>query len=135
MLMLFLRIRRPPRSTRTDTLFPYTTLFRSQAADRSQPEFDFDDDATPNASARKPAAKSSAPEAAAAAAVAVATQSTTATATAQTPEPAADKPEADKAPTTSQQRSEERRVGQACGRPCNSSGTKLHLKKKTTHNI
>src|SRR3546814_2920770 len=30
-------IRRPPRSTRTDTLFPYTTLFRSQAAaDASQ---------------------------------------------------------------------------------------------------
>src|SRR3546814_11055817 len=26
---LFLMIRRPPRSTRTDTLFPYTTLFRS----------------------------------------------------------------------------------------------------------
>src|SRR3546814_13592450 len=26
-------IRRPPRSTRTDTLFPYTTLFRSQPAD------------------------------------------------------------------------------------------------------
>src|SRR3546814_18742836 len=26
-------IRRPPRSTRTDTLFPYTTLFRSSAAD------------------------------------------------------------------------------------------------------
>src|SRR3546814_4502396 len=25
-------IRRPPRSTRTDTLFPYTTLFRSVAA-------------------------------------------------------------------------------------------------------
>src|SRR3546814_4195932 len=25
-------IRRPPRSTRTDTLFPYTTLFRSQVA-------------------------------------------------------------------------------------------------------
>src|SRR3546814_4464972 len=25
-------IRRPPRSTRTDTLFPYTTLFRSQHA-------------------------------------------------------------------------------------------------------
>src|SRR3546814_2760061 len=24
-------IRRPPRSTRTDTLFPYTTLFRSQS--------------------------------------------------------------------------------------------------------
>src|SRR3546814_17123398 len=26
-------IRRPPRSTRTDTLFPYTTLFRSRARD------------------------------------------------------------------------------------------------------
>src|SRR3546814_6754390 len=33
-------IRRPPRSTRTDTLFPYTTLFRSvltQVADRAEP--------------------------------------------------------------------------------------------------
>src|SRR3546814_20045740 len=29
LLMFFLMIRRPPRSTRTDTLFPYTTLFRS----------------------------------------------------------------------------------------------------------
>src|SRR3546814_15123906 len=28
--VFFLLIRRPPRSTRTDTLFPYTTLFRSQ---------------------------------------------------------------------------------------------------------
>src|SRR3546814_7318593 len=27
--VLFLMIRRPPRATRTDTLFPYTTLFRS----------------------------------------------------------------------------------------------------------
>src|SRR3546814_1281042 len=29
MVISFLMIRRPPRSTRTDTLFPYTTLFRS----------------------------------------------------------------------------------------------------------
>src|SRR3546814_3293500 len=29
LLVFFLMIRRPPRSTRTDTLFPYTTLFRS----------------------------------------------------------------------------------------------------------
>src|SRR3546814_8667125 len=29
MYFFFLMIRRPPRSTRTDTLFPYTTLFRS----------------------------------------------------------------------------------------------------------
>src|SRR3546814_16578731 len=28
-MCFFLMIRRPPRSTRTDTLFPYTTLFRS----------------------------------------------------------------------------------------------------------
>src|SRR3546814_4586900 len=41
-MFFFLRIRRPPRSTRTDTLFPYTTLFRSRfgrmrqdAADRA----------------------------------------------------------------------------------------------------
>src|SRR3546814_9963503 len=31
-LCVFLMIRRPPRSTRTDTLFPYTTLFRSESA-------------------------------------------------------------------------------------------------------
>src|SRR3546814_6451675 len=29
--VFFLMIRRPPRSTRTDTLFPYTTLFRSKS--------------------------------------------------------------------------------------------------------
>src|SRR3546814_1668658 len=29
-MVFFLMIRRPPRSTRTDTLFPYTTLFRSK---------------------------------------------------------------------------------------------------------
>src|SRR3546814_17624359 len=33
--IFFLMIRRPPRSTRTDTLFPYTTLFRSE--DRPRP--------------------------------------------------------------------------------------------------
>src|SRR3546814_8112219 len=30
-------IRRPPRSTRTDTLFPYTTLFRSEGGVRVKP--------------------------------------------------------------------------------------------------
>src|SRR3546814_19264544 len=34
MFFFFLMIRRPPRSTRTDTLFPYTTLFRSCASRR-----------------------------------------------------------------------------------------------------
>src|SRR3546814_343953 len=33
--IFFLMIRRPPRSTRTDTLFPYTTLFRSTGSGRS----------------------------------------------------------------------------------------------------
>src|SRR3546814_10469098 len=32
-----LMIRRPPRSTRTDTLFPYTTLFRSSSISRRWP--------------------------------------------------------------------------------------------------
>src|SRR3546814_6045522 len=32
--MFFVMIRRPPRLTRTDTLFPYTTLFRSDRARR-----------------------------------------------------------------------------------------------------
>src|SRR3546814_13744269 len=33
-----LYIRRPPRPTRTDTLFPYTTLFRSMRAERPKAE-------------------------------------------------------------------------------------------------
>src|SRR3546814_15078093 len=35
-LFFFFMIRRPPRSTRTDALFPYTTLFRSHRADLSR---------------------------------------------------------------------------------------------------
>src|SRR3546814_10201736 len=35
--------RRPPRSTRTDTLFPYTTLFRSSSvSEEMDPELDLD---------------------------------------------------------------------------------------------
>src|SRR3546814_10335703 len=36
-VFFFLLIRLPPRSTRTDTLLPYTTLFRSPAGRRPQP--------------------------------------------------------------------------------------------------
>src|SRR3546814_1577504 len=36
----FLMIRRPPRSTRTDTLFPYTTLFRSHRSERRRQDDD-----------------------------------------------------------------------------------------------
>src|SRR3546814_15070468 len=42
--IFFIMIRRPPRSTRTDTLFPYTTLFRSNTgriqAARGVPRFE-----------------------------------------------------------------------------------------------
>src|SRR3546814_13800029 len=37
-------IRRPPRSTRTDTLFPYTTLFRSPEASRDRTRDGGDDE-------------------------------------------------------------------------------------------
>src|SRR3546814_15995402 len=45
--MFFLMIRRPPRSTRTDTLFPYTTLFRSRkvVAEHRRRRLGFVDDA------------------------------------------------------------------------------------------
>src|SRR3546814_21155840 len=42
--VLFLRIRRPPRSTRTDTLFPSTTLFRSLVLAGCSPATDRDGD-------------------------------------------------------------------------------------------
>src|SRR3546814_9252196 len=48
-------IRRPPRSTRTDTLFPYTTLFRSEtllAALAAGEEWDRIHDRTPAGAAR-----------------------------------------------------------------------------------
>src|SRR3546814_12169676 len=44
--VFFLMIRRPPRSTRTDTLFPYTTLFRSEMT-RKAVGADFFDGKTP----------------------------------------------------------------------------------------
>src|SRR3546814_20369603 len=37
--LCFSMLRRPPRSTRTDTLLPYTTLFRSEAVLRPAPGF------------------------------------------------------------------------------------------------
>src|SRR3546814_1343603 len=50
-------IRRPPRSTRTDTLFPYTTLFRSVESPRSSDELPalFTTAFTPNETAATPA--------------------------------------------------------------------------------
>src|SRR3546814_4087506 len=37
-IFFVLMIRRPPRSTRTDTLFPYTTLFRSKTPPKTLPK-------------------------------------------------------------------------------------------------
>src|SRR3546814_15370317 len=37
-IFFFLMLRRPPRSTRTDTLFPYTTLFRSPGDQARRPK-------------------------------------------------------------------------------------------------
>src|SRR3546814_20833039 len=45
LLFCFLMRRRPPRSTRTDTLFPYTTLFRSLASYRKKTGDDISQDA------------------------------------------------------------------------------------------
>src|SRR3546814_2455836 len=42
MMVFFLLIRRPPRSTPTDTLFPYTTLFRSYLLHRLRGPRDHD---------------------------------------------------------------------------------------------
>src|SRR3546814_10004820 len=47
-MFFFLMNRRPPRSTRTDTLFPYTTLFRSR-------RLSFGDTRSHHAGARQPA--------------------------------------------------------------------------------
>src|SRR3546814_3175137 len=37
--IFFFMVRRPPRSTRTDTRFPYTTLFRSRRITRTGPQW------------------------------------------------------------------------------------------------
>src|SRR3546814_19219100 len=51
-LFFFLMIRRPPRSTRTDTLFPYTTLFRSEVMPAGTADFP-----TSESAARSPLAQ------------------------------------------------------------------------------
>src|SRR3546814_5205892 len=53
-------IRRPPRSTRTDTLFPYTTLFRSSHSNASYVPSSMPDTDTPDlpARARRPRSSS-----------------------------------------------------------------------------
>src|SRR3546814_10361585 len=54
-------IRRPPRSTRTDTLFPYTTLFRSTASCCTMRRFCRPDSSMRRSSEPTPALKTSTP--------------------------------------------------------------------------
>src|SRR3546814_17016770 len=103
-------IRRPPRSTRTDTLFPYTTLFRSRS------------------SATAAAAAGSAASSAARRALSVGSNSplplaggvggglVSSEAASDTPSPSP--------------RSEERRVGKECVSTCRSRWSPSHYKKK-----
>src|SRR3546814_8027219 len=49
-------IRRPPRSNRTDTLFPYTTLFRSHALDAHDPQHQAGEGAARHGAGRVPRA-------------------------------------------------------------------------------
>src|SRR3546814_20430652 len=56
-MLFFLMIRRPPRSTRTDTLFPYTTLFRSEVGRQGgaqSPAGPVDDDDSSSHASRYP---------------------------------------------------------------------------------
>src|SRR3546814_4461534 len=52
-MFFFLRIRRPTRSTRTDTLFPYTTLFRSPIEEEFYENAEAKNAAWPGYSARE----------------------------------------------------------------------------------
>src|SRR3546814_8295891 len=54
----FLMIRRPPRSTRTDTLFPYTTLFRSSVQSKAPAAICSPDVRADGPRARQPACRS-----------------------------------------------------------------------------
>src|SRR3546814_6476831 len=54
-------IRRPPRSTRTDTLFPYTTLFRSVRIPHPQPSLSIEQLALPRFCSRPPLGRRLAP--------------------------------------------------------------------------
>src|SRR3546814_16558358 len=110
-------IRRPPRSTRTDTLFPYTTLFRS-------PEYRLDREILPGARGAPGGATG---EAAAMAADYLEGDLRDADAARHRvvrPEERQDRPRV---------RSEERRVGKECVSTCRSRWSPYHSKQTNTH--
>src|SRR3546814_14197196 len=102
--MFFLMIRRPPRSTRTDTLFPYTTLFRSpRTFARSRPD---------RVPAPLPRAATWMPPRSRAHAAPLLRQMVR---------------------RRIRRRSEERRVGEECVSTCRSRWSPFHYKKKHSH--
>src|SRR3546814_21083968 len=113
-------IRRPPKSKRTDTLFPYTTLFRSLRPHRQ-------------------AERSVARRLAAGAALHRECRSGAAGSgrrrVALPPHPAPSHGSAHSAPEDKLSRSEERRVGKECVSTCRSRGSPYTSKKTKTQNI
>src|SRR3546814_12371465 len=118
--LFFLMIRRPPRSTRTDTLFPYTTLFRSGEAVRPvDRQSGIVGDVTRYAACRPSIAKleRAGRDRGSAGMVVVACQSQRARA------------RLGESPRARYQRSEERRVGKECVSTCRSRWSPSHSKK------
>src|SRR3546814_14279734 len=119
-LFFFLMIRLPPRSTRTDTLFPYTTLFRSSTSlcpktesDRRERQISLRDDrACPRPGRNAPHPASHIPP--------------------KRAESGYIQPKANDARWL---RSEERRVGKECVSTCRSRWSPYHTKKKKYLNL
>src|SRR3546814_16224192 len=112
-------IRRPPRSTRTDTLFPYTTLFRSFLPHRGMRPSPAGTSITlpPDTGSRKEIEMKTRNRILHAA-LACALLSFAAAAAAQEEPARQPAPQASATPDAEQQRSEERRVGQECVGTC-----------------
>src|SRR3546814_19881842 len=114
-------IRRPPRSTRTDTLFPYTTLFRSLRRAPTETAFRCDAETLERFSSTIGAAERSVH------AIPRMHESQVDGCPITTLEPGS-RPEITRVVPVD--RSEERRVGKECGRTCRSRWSPDELKKK-----
>src|SRR3546814_20196412 len=110
-------IRRPPRSTRTDTLFPYTTLFRSRRKAAHRIYLRETVVAAEEENNKKNEGKG------------FAGLSSLVSDVDTTPPPPAPKTES-AGSTKSNERSEERRVGQECVSKCRSRWSRCHSKQK-----
>src|SRR3546814_18764167 len=118
----FLSIRRPPRSTRTDPLFPYTTLVRSPYRVPPHKSGEAFDQVFPYGSCKRPALHESP---AGRSAICWGRETVT-----HTPDRRACAPGGSSRPPTGQARSEERRVGQEWGSTCRARWAPCHYEKK-----